>query len=78
MRERAISPLTLSPPFPDLPHPDDLSVPWNCGYINVECGGGAACLKKPCGRPGGENHKGTVDFWRRKKLSYPALAAVYA
>lgn len=59
------------------PHPDTLSVPWNCTYINVECGGGSSCLQKPCGRPGGENHKGAVDFWRRKKISYATVSALY-
>ena len=59
------------------PNNGDLSVPWDCLYINVECGGGADCLNKPCGRPGGENHKGAVDFWRRKKQSYSAVASLY-
>jgi len=60
-----------------LPHPDDLSVPWDCAYINVLCGGGADCAHKPCGRPNGVNHKGTVDAWRRPKESYPLLAAIF-
>ena len=30
-----------------------------CAYINVNCS-----------RPGGENHKGSLDFWRRTKLAY--------
>jgi hypothetical protein len=61
-----------------LPHPDNLTVPWNCGFVNVECGGGASCLNKPCGRPAGLNHKGAVDFWRRKKESFPLIAQIYA
>eukprot|EP00899_Mesostigma_viride_P018527 jgi/Mesvir1/26676/Mv20458-RA.3 len=48
------------------PHPPDLSKPWDCLYINVTCR-----------RPGGENHKGLVDFWRRKKISYDAVASIY-
>lgn len=44
------------------PHPPSLSVPWDCAYISVQCG-----------RPGGENHKGQVDFWRRKKLAFRAV-----
>ena len=97
-----------------LPHADNLTVPWDCGFVNVECGGGASCLNKPCGRPAGLNHsasspffycfatarpaitppcspfphlpapfltppraEGTVDFWRRKKESFPRLAAIY-
>jgi len=48
------------------PHPPSLSVPWDCAYISVKCG-----------RPGGENHKGQVDFWRRKKLTFSSLAAIY-
>lgn len=50
-----------------LPHPNNLSVPWDCAYIDVSCG-----------RPGGENHKGQVDFWRRIKQSFAPLAAIYA
>ena len=50
-----------------LPHPNNLSVPWDCGYINVNCG-----------RPNGYNHKGTVDAWRRKKESFPVIAGIYA
>jgi hypothetical protein len=59
------------------PHSDNRTTPWDCLYINVECGGGAECLNKPCGRPGGINHKGAVDMWRRKKLSYDAVGALY-
>jgi len=47
-------------------HPPSLSVPWNCTYINEKCG-----------RPGGENHKGAVDFWRREKLGYSTLQKIY-
>ncbi|KAA0177338.1 hypothetical protein FNF27_01116 [Cafeteria roenbergensis] len=49
-----------------LPHPNNLTVPWTCEQINVGCG-----------RPGGENHKGQVDFWRRKKQSFPRLASIF-
>lgn len=49
-----------------LPHPHNLSVPWTCGYIDVSCG-----------RPGGENHKGQVDFWRRVKASFATLASIF-
>ncbi len=55
----------------------NLTVPWDCAYVNVECGGGKDCLNKPCGRPAGLNHKGAVDFWRRKKESYAQIAAIY-
>jgi len=48
------------------PHPPSLSVPWNCSYISVSCG-----------RPGGENHKGAVDFWRREKMDFAALQKIY-
>lgn len=40
--------------------------PPTCAYINVDCN-----------RPGGENHKGVVDFWRRVKQAYPVVAAKY-
>merc|ERR1712083_322135 len=40
--------------------------PPTCGYINVSCH-----------RPGGENHKGVVDFWRREKEAYHVVAAKY-
>ena len=29
------------------------------------------------GRPGGENHKGTLDFWRRPKPVFAAVADKY-
>merc|ERR1711918_155432 len=29
------------------------------------------------GRPGGENHKGSLDFWRREKPVFPIVAAKY-
>jgi hypothetical protein len=47
-------------------HPKSLSFPWDCAYINVTCG-----------RPGGENHKGVVDFWRREKLGFEVLTKIY-
>ena len=37
-----------------------------CAYINVSCS-----------RPGGENHKGVVDFWRRKKTSWDVVKDRY-
>lgn len=40
--------------------------PPTCGYINVDCN-----------RPGGENHKGVVDFWRREKEAYHIASAKY-
>lgn len=40
--------------------------PPTCGFINVTCA-----------RPGGENHKGVVDFWRRPKQAYAMVAAKY-
>lgn len=39
--------------------------PPNCTYIKVD------------GRPGGENHKGSVDFWRREKPAFAVVAAKY-
>lgn len=56
----------------------NLSVPWDCAFVNVLCGGGNACYSKPCGRPGGSNHKGAVDWWRREKLTLSAVADIYA
>jgi len=49
-----------------LPHPPSLSTPWDCGFISEKCG-----------RPGGENHKGMVDFWRREKAVFPVLQKIY-
>ena len=49
-----------------LPHPDNYSVPWDCAYVDVSCG-----------RPKRENNKGSVDFWRREKLAYPAVAQIF-
>ena len=39
----------------------DAKTPMNCSYISTSCF-----------RPGGENHKGAVDFWRRPKLGFQA------
>ena len=39
--------------------------PPTCGYIKIDA------------RPGGENHKGVVDFWRRKKPAFDVVAAKY-
>ncbi|KAL3903986.1 MAG: hypothetical protein SGILL_010241, partial [Bacillariaceae sp.] len=43
--------------------------PPTCGHIQV--GKGAS------GRPGGANHKGVVDFYRRPKPVFPIIAAKY-
>mmetsp|Transcript_40928 Transcript_40928/g.98242 ORF Transcript_40928/g.98242 Transcript_40928/m.98242 type:complete len:226 (+) Transcript_40928:1-678(+) len=40
--------------------------PPTCAYVDVNCD-----------RPGGLNHKGVVDFWRRKKEAYGVVAAKY-
>jgi hypothetical protein len=50
------------------PTPPTLSEPWTCAYINPT----------GCARPGGENHKGVVDAWRRQKLEAAPIAALYA
>ncbi len=42
------------------------SSPPLCGFINVSCA-----------RPGGENHKGVVDFWRRKKVTWEIVKEKY-
>ena len=39
--------------------------PPNCSYIAID------------GRPGGVNHKGVLDFWRRPKPAYGVVAAKY-
>eukprot|EP00962_Isochrysis_galbana_P032496 scaffold10680_cov118-Isochrysis_galbana.AAC.1 len=36
-----------------------------------------AYISPKCWRPGGENHKGVVDFWRRKKQVFGAVQAVF-
>ena len=41
-----------------------------CAFVNVTCGGGK--------RPGGANHKGVLDFWRRPKPSFAVVAAKYS
>jgi len=41
--------------------------PPTCGFINIS----------RSNRPGGENHKGSVDFWRRKKPIFDIVAALY-
>ena len=39
--------------------------PPNCTYIKVNA------------RPGGQNHKGVLDFWRRPKPAFAMVAAKY-
>jgi beta-glucuronidase len=39
--------------------------PPNCTYIEIN------------GRPGGENHKGSVDFWRREKPVFAEVSKLY-
>ena len=48
------------------PHPPSLTQPWNCTFVDVNCG-----------RPGGENNKGTVDAWRRPKEVASQIAALF-
>lgn len=47
---------------------DDLNSfgPPNCTYIKIDH------------RPGGENHKGVLDFWRREKPAFKMVAQKYA
>ena len=45
----------------------DPSTPMNCSHITPSCW-----------RPGGENHKGLVDLWRRPKLAYHKVKGLYA
>ena len=49
-----------------LPHVE----PPTCGYINVN-------TSSPSGRPGGANHKGVLDFFRRPKPAYAMVAERY-
>ena len=46
--------------------PYNASVPNDCAYITARCW-----------RPGGENHKGLVDFWRRPKLAFETVRGLY-
>ena len=50
-----------------LPHPANLSSPWDCAHVDVSCG-----------RPKGQNNKGAVDWWRREKLSFATVSQIYA
>jgi hypothetical protein len=45
-------------------------LPVTCGYINVSVG-------NPGGRPGGANHKGCLDFFRRPKPVFDVVASQY-
>ena len=38
-----------------------------CAYINENCN-----------RPGGENHKGSVDYWRRYKIAFQTAQLLFA
>ena len=40
--------------------------PPNCTYIEINS------------RPGGENHKGSVDFWRREKPVFAEVSKLFA
>lgn len=51
-----------------LPHAPTLAQPWDCASVDPLA----------CGRPKAENNKGAVDWWRRKKLSYGAVAQLFA
>ena len=42
------------------------AAPMNCSSISTSCF-----------RPGGENHKGLVDFWRREKLAWTAAKNLF-
>jgi len=46
----------------DYSTPYNPTTPMECSYISTTS----------CFRPGGENHKGAVDFWRRKKAGFIA------
>jgi len=46
--------------------PYNASTPMNCSSISTKCF-----------RPGGENHKGALDFWRREKAAFAAAKALY-
>eukprot|EP01147_Barroeca_monosierra_P006618 gene6618-325_t len=56
----------VSGPCDYAPHPKTLAVPWNCSYIDISPS-----------RPGGENHKGAMDFWRRSKDVYFVAKELY-
>jgi len=45
----------------------------NASYINVECDGKCKLSCRPCG----DNHKGTLDYWRRKKLVYEDVKTLF-
>lgn len=47
-------------------HGESLSTPWNCTFVDVQCH-----------RAGGENHKGAVDYWRRKKDVYAVAQRLF-
>merc|ERR1712130_197615 len=49
-----------------MPGPTNSSQPHNCSWINAKCK-----------RPGGENHKGSVDFWRRRKMAFFTVQKLY-
>ena len=44
--------------------------PKTCGYIDVDIG-------RANGRPGGANHKGSVDFFRRPKPVFWVVSSQY-
>jgi len=48
-----------------------------CSYIPGSAPPTCAYIDAACQRPGGENHKGVVDFWRREKQAYFMVAARY-
>lgn len=48
-----------------------------CDYLEGVSPPTCGHISSSCWRPGGENHKGVVDFWRREKEGYALVGAKY-
>ena len=49
-----------------------------CDYLEGVSPPTCGHISSSCWRPGGENHKGSLDFWRREKPAFTQTAASYA
>ena len=49
------------------------ATPWTDGVAPINC----TYIDASCFRPGGENHKGIVDLWRRPKLAFGSVRKLF-
>ena len=72
-----ISALTLWHYFDFKINDHDIAICGPCEYVEHESPPICSFINVSCARPGGENHKGVVDFWRRKKSTWDIVKSKY-